>query len=668
MSTYSLLNIGTRALNANYAALQTTGNNIANANVAGYSRQQVELATATGQFTGGGFIGRGVDIQTVTRAHDAFLTRESIATRSIAAGDAARLAQLERLESLFGTGEAGIGYAAGELLNAFGDVASRPQDLSARQVVLARADELAARFRTADDQIAQLQAGVTLDLKNSITAVNGFASQLAAINQQIAGVQGTGHVPNDMLDERDRLVGRIADYLQVSTVAADDGSVSVFVAGGQNIVLAGTATPLTVVADPYDASKLHVGLQEGANVRAIPDAAFGNGSIAGLLRFQGEDLADARNLLGRMATVIGMRMNEQQALGLNLLQPATTGTDLFALGAPEAVAAASNTGGASVQIVIADASFLQASDYELRTDSATPGAYRITRLADGAEFSSVPTAVPGQYQLNRLEGGVATPVGVPTTGIAIDGISVAVTGAPTGTDRFLLRPVGLAMQTMRRDLDDPRGIAAASPVTATLGAANTGSATVASLAVVSPAYSTAPITVRFTDDSGAWQALDAGNAVVASGTWNAGQPIAVNGWQLQLNGAPKTNDSVAIGATPYPANNNGNALALLGLRDEKLIGRELLAGGVVSPGESITDAYSSAMADIGVRVQTAEAASTISAAVAGDAETTRADTAGVNLDEEAARLIQFQQTYQAAAKVIQVAQAVFDTLLQTMAR
>lgn len=669
MSTYSLLNIGTRALNANYAALQTTGNNIANAGVAGYSRQQVDLATSTGQFTGAGFIGRGVDVQTIRRSHDAFLTREAIATRSIASGDAARLAQLERLESLFGTGEAGLGYAAGELLNAFADVASRPQDLSARAVVLARADELAARFRSADDQLAQLQAGVTLDLRNSITAVNGYASQLAAINQQIAGVQGTGHVPNDLLDERDRLVGKIADYLQVSTVAADDGSVSVFVAGGQNIVLGGQATPLTVVPDAYDASKLHVGLQEGAGVRTMPDTAFGNGSIAGLLRFQGEDLADARNLLGRMATTIGMRLNEQQSYGLNLLQPASAGTNLFALGAPQAVASSANTGGASVQIGIADASFVQASDYELRTEPGGPaGAVHITRLADGVEFTAVPTGVPGQFQLNRLVNGVAQPVGAPTTGIAIDGMTVAVSGVPAVNDRFLLRPVALAMQTMRRELDDARGIAAASPVTATRGAANAGSATVASLSVVDAGYSTAPITVRFTSNNGDWQALDAGNAVVASGTWNGSQAIAVNGWELRLTGAPQTNDTIAVGATPYPAGNNGNALALLGVRDETLVGRERLVGGILSPGVSITDAYAAAMADIGVRVQTAQAASTISASVAGDAETARANTAGVNLDEEAARLIQFQQSYQAAAKVIQVAQTVFDTLLQTTSR
>ena len=128
MSATSLMSIGMRAMNANLAALQTTGHNISNANVPGYSRQQVELATATGQFTGAGFFGKGVDMVTVTRSHNEFLTREAAASKSLGAGDQARFEQLARLERLFPLGEQGLGYASGQLLNAMVDLASRPQD------------------------------------------------------------------------------------------------------------------------------------------------------------------------------------------------------------------------------------------------------------------------------------------------------------------------------------------------------------------------------------------------------------------------------------------------------------------------------------------------------------------------------------------------------------
>jgi flagellar hook-associated protein 1 FlgK len=112
-----------------------------------------------------------------------------------------------------------------------------------------------------------------------------------------------------------------------------------------------------------------------------------------------------------------------------------------------------------------------------------------------------------------------------------------------------------------------------------------------------------------------------------------------------------------VAQTQYPAASNGNALALAALRDERFVG-----------GETITDAYASVMAGVGVGVQSARTAADVSGSVAAQARERVSSQTGVNLDEEAARLIQFQQSYQAAAKVLQVAQSVFDTLLQTTGR
>ena len=174
MSVSSLLSIGARAMTANYAALQVTGNNIANANTAGYSRQSVELATSFSQQTGSGFFGKGVDVATVTRAHSDFLTREAATTASLAAADDARNQQLQQLEKVFPTGEDGLGYAAQQVFNAFVDVSNKPQDSSARQVALARVGDLAAQFRSASDQLDSLQAGVTQDLKTAVASVNSL--------------------------------------------------------------------------------------------------------------------------------------------------------------------------------------------------------------------------------------------------------------------------------------------------------------------------------------------------------------------------------------------------------------------------------------------------------------------------------------------------------------
>ncbi|EWS54762.1 MULTISPECIES: flagellar hook-associated protein FlgK [unclassified Methylibium] len=650
-----LMSLGTRAMFANYATLQTIGNNIANANTPGYSRQQVELGTAGGQSTGAGFFGQGVSVQTVTRASDAFLTRDAAMSKSQAARDVARLEQLERLEKVFPTGESGLGYAAGDLLNAFVDVANRPQDASARQVVLARAEELASRFRAADSQLDALQSGVTEDVKNSVTVVNTLAKRVADINRQIAAAQGSGHAPNDLLDQRDQLISEIGSYVQVTTIEADDGSLGVFIGGGQRLVLGSNAQQLKVVPDAYDAAKVRLAISEAGGERLLPEDSLVAGKLPGLLAFQNQDLADARAMIGQLASAIAGAVNRQQSLGLDLGQPAGSGAPLFALGAPAALPASTNArdaGGnflSSVSLTVADPKQLQASDYELRTDASTPGQYFLTRLSDGVTRTVA-------------------------DGDTVDGFTLAIgTPAPGATDRFLLQPVSQAAQGMARVLNNPNGIAASSPVVATVASGNTGTATVGSLTVTSTALDpTQTANISFTDDSGNynWELRDAGNAVVSSGTgtWTAGSTIALNGFELTLAGVPRSGDAVQVAPTTFPAANNGNALSLLALRDAGIVGEQLLAGGVVSAGESITSAYASAMADIGVRVQSARSSSNISTAVATNAEAARAGVSGVNLDEEAARLIQFQQAYQAAAKVLQVAQSVFDTLLSVAAR
>ena len=644
-----LMSLGTRAMFLNYAALQTTGANISNAGTAGYSRQEVQVSTAGGQFTGAGFFGKGAQIDTVARASDAFLTRQAAVSRSQAALDATRLEQLRRLEEVFPSGTEGIGYAAGQLLNAFVDVANRPQDAAARQVVLSRTEELASRFRAAAEQIDTLQAGVVQDVKNSVATVNSLAQRIAAVNQEIAKTQGTGHAPNDLLDQRDRLVSELSGFVQVTTVPADDGTLGVFIGGGQRLVLGNSALQLKAVADTFDPAKVQLAITDSGTDRPLPVDALTGGSIPGLIRFQNEDLDDARALVGQMASAIAGRLNQQQSLGLDLRQPPGTGAPLLTVGTPRVLPAATNAGGGSVSIAIDDATQLQASDYELRADPSTPGQYLVKRLSDGLTRSVV-------------------------AGDSIDGFTIGVgIPAPGPNDRFRLQPVSRAAQGVSRALDDPRGIAAASQVLATAGAGNTGTASVASLRTVSASIDPSlTADLAFTDDAGSysWTLTDASNTVVASGTasWSAGAPIALNGFELQLNGVPRTGDTLQVARTAFPESNNGNALSLLDLRDEAMVGRQDLGGGVFAPGASITSAYASAMADIGVRVQSAKSSSEISTAVADDVERVRAGKSGVNLDEEAARLIQYQQGYQAAAKVLQVAQSVFDTLLSVAAR
>jgi flagellar hook-associated protein 1 len=636
-----LMSIGMRAMFANSAALNVTGHNIANASVAGYSRQQTALETAKGQFTGAGFFGQGVSVVNVTRAHDQFLTMQAAAAKSLSAMDEARRGQLSQLEDVFPPGTAGLGYSMGDFLNAMSDLSNTPADSSARQVVLARAKDVAARFSSAGARLDMLQSGVRSDMQTSVKTVNALSAQIAALNDQIARSTGQNQQPNDLLDQRDALVSQIGQFVQVTTMPASDGSLGVFIAGGQRLVLGNEASKLQVLQDPSDASRSVLALETANQPLMISQDMLTGGSLAGLMRYQNKDLVDARNQLGQMATAFATQVNKAQSLGLDLRNPPGAGAPLFAIGAPQAIGNLNNARDGSgnyigkVNLTVTDGTQVQASDYDLRPDgSGTAGQYTLVRLSDGLSRTVV-------------------------SGDVVDGVRIDI-GPPdmAPNDRFLLRPAGGAATGMRAVLDDPAGVAAASPVTATLGMNNTGTASLASLKVVDASIDPSlTASISFTSATGdySWELRDPSGTLVSSGTavWTAGQPIQLNGFELNLNGVPASGDTMEVSKTPFPATNNGNALQMAGLRD----------AGIVN-GATVTDAYASTMADIGVRVQSATLGANISASASSQADQQLSSKTGVNLDEEAARLIQFQQGYQAAAKVLQVAQSVFDTMLQ----
>ncbi len=639
MTTSSLMSLGTSALYAANAQLLTTSNNIANANTPGYSRQSVELATAGSAYNSAGYFGRGVTVSTVSRAANMFLSQQAVATGSAAAADGVRRDMLSQLEKVFAGGEAGLGHAAIQIFNAFADVATSPGDLSARQAVLGRLEDFASMARSSSDQIEVLQANVVHDVQSGIAEVNTLAGELAKLNLSIAAATNRGHSPNELLDQRDELVRRIGSQVSVHTVQGPDQTVAVYVGSGQTLVLGGTSFKLVSQGNPNDPSRIAVGINIGGQVTQLGTDAVGEGQIAGLLRFQDGDLAEARGRLGQLTAGLGLALNTQQALGLDL--QGQSGSPLLQINGPQALAAAGNRRDASgayvasVTLSVADPSALTASEYQLEPDRNNGGQYKLTRLADGKVFPPV------------------------SDGDTVDGFTITIgANAPQDGESFLLKPVSNAAAGISVVLKNPRGLAAANPMTAAVNLANTGTATVAALTVQAPpASGYQPLTLRFADDIGNYELLDAGDNLLQAGTFSAGQAIQYDGLSLTLNGVPRNGDSISLSPTSQPAASNGNALRFDNLANQGLI-----------DGITVAEAYSNVLADVGVRVQGAVASADNTATVAARARSELSADVGVNLDEEAARLIQFQQSYQAAAKVLQTAQTLFDTLLNSIGR
>ncbi len=658
MGASLLLSLGARAMNASQAAINTIGHNIANANTPGYSRQTVVLKTATPQFTGGGFQGKGVQVDTINRSYNQFLTREANGSRATAAADQSLLTNLQRLEKVLPPGESGLGQGISQFLNAMVDVASRPSDPSARQVVLSRAKEMASRFASAGTQLQDLQQGVVSELKANVVVVNQIAQQIAVLNGDIARLSGSDSAPNDLLDQRDQMVAELSKYIGVTTIPASDGSVGVFIGGGQLLVLGVQAQALVVEGDPYDAQRAQVSLQQAGGTRVLDESSLSGGAIAGLVSFQNNDLQDARNYVGQLATAITMRVNEQQALGLDLGTPPGAGVDLLAVGDPRVLPASTNARDAAgnylsgVVLTRVDPGFLQASSYVLKGDPAAVGSYLLVRESDGLVRSVA-------------------------NGDVVDGFRIDFNPAAPGPfDTYRLEPVATAAAAMRRVLDQTQGVAAASPISAITNVSNTGTASVDTIYAVdastfSAANFPADIVFGTVNADGSVNYTLTTQTGIYNSVWRAGQPIGneagvAQGFALNLIGVPRPGDSLLLNPTAFPAQNNGNVKAFLALQSEAFVGQRDLGAGVIASGATLNDAYAAAMGDIGARVQGTDFLAKASQQVAEDAESARSGEAGVNLDEEAARLLQFQQAYQASAKMLQVAQVVFDELLQSV--
>ena len=660
----SLMNVGVSALNANQQALTTVGHNIANVNTPGYSRQTVYTNALHGQNMGNGFIGKGVQVATVMRNYSALLNRQSNAANAIHAADTSRLQGLMQMQDVFKGGDGSLGAAVTNMMNAFVDVQAAPSDATGRNVVLTRMSELAARFHAASNMLEEQDYSTAQQLRNNALLVNDKASQVARLNNEISRALATGHQPNDLLDARDQVIREINQYVQTTQVAADDGSISLFVGGSQALVLGINSGQLSVEETKEYPGSQRMALyfsQPGGQQLELTAAMVGGGEIAGLLKFRNEDLAEGRNLLGRLAMTIGHELNLQNQRGLTL--NGQQGGALFSLPSTSTgygnITGYSKIGPGAATTQVMDASQLKPSEYRLVFEGS-PVAPVLTRMSDGKVFNATSTPPLNMGNL--------------ATGFDADGlrfiVPAATLAAAVSGNSMLFKPFSTAASEIEALVHNPDELAAASALTANINKNNTGKLQLTQLGANDfTGIPAAQDPVRLTFDGAGqvtYQIYDH-----LSSTWSAasapmdytpGQPITINGWSITLTGTPAAGDTVDVAnALDFGEAfrlNAGNAGAFLDMRDKK----------VFDEGTTLSDGFSAAMAVVGTRTQSVQLAEKLSSTVAKNLEMDRTAVSGVNLDEEAARLLQYQQAYQASSKVIQIAQSLFDSVLNAVGR
>jgi flagellar hook-associated protein 1 FlgK len=623
-----MLGTGTSALLAFQRALGTVSHNVANASTPGYSRQRVDLSSRPAQVEGGHWVGQGVNAASLQRLADGLVFARQIDS----SGELGRLRQLsslsDRVDALFSDPATGLSGHWSEFFNAADALAAEPGSGIARSQLLTSAEQLAARWRTLDGQLSALDQEAGQRLQSAVADANRLATEIADLNRTIH--QAGGKVAPDLLDARELRITQLAALTGATTVE-QDGMLNVFTSGGQPLVVGTQAMQLATAPDPMQAGRVQLSLQTpGGDVR-LPSATV-SGELGGLLEFRERVLDPARAELGRMATAFATAFNDVHRSGVDYT--GAPGGDFFSLAPPRVDPHAGNGGNAGISARIDDVGALTGHDLVLRFD----GAWTAVR-ADTGE------AVP------------MTGSGTAADPFRVAGVAFEVTGTPAPGDRFALRPTAGAAASLRVAVSDPSAIAAAAPLQAAADPSNLGDARAAGAMVTDPAAFAgfAGATIEFID---AGQYTIDGNGPFA---YVAGSPIgdAAAGWSLSLEGTPAAGDRFTLSPTPPRSTGNGNALAL-GALDR----RDLLDGGT----RSLTDGLTGLTARAGAGARHARLSFEAQGAIDAQVYAERESVSGVNLEEEAADLLRYQQAYQAAAQIIATADTMFQTLMAAVRR
>lgn len=433
----SLFSIGLSGLNAARTAFNTTSNNIANVNTPGYNRELPIFAQSGAS--------QGVKVTDVQRQFDRYIANQLNAANAKTSGLDTYQTQVSQIDNLLADEDSGLAPLMQKFFGAVATLAGSPADPAARQGVVGQADTLAAQFRSFDQYLADMATGLNGQLSNEVGQINNTAKQIADLNTQITLAKAKlGQAPNSLLDQRDQLVADLAQHVNITTMAQDDGTYNISIGNGQPLVSGGREFTLQVVNSAADPTSTAIGYDDAAgNVVELTDGIFNGGTLGGLLSFRDETLNPTRSQLGQLAVSLAQGVNTVHEAGVDL--NGNAGQAMFGVGDPQVFANQRNTGTASAAVAFDPANLAQltANDYDLKFDAAS-GQFRVTNLATGE--SSLQALDPATNQLSF--GGVT---------VTIDDPALLQNG-----DRFQVQPTRGAAGGFANLIHDTSALAAAS--------------------------------------------------------------------------------------------------------------------------------------------------------------------------------------------------------------
>jgi flagellar hook-associated protein 1 len=641
-----LFSTAATGLDAASQSLQTVSNNTANVNTPGYNVESVQQTELSG---GPGQPGDGTSVTSIQRAFEQFVFTQMVGASSV--NQAAQVAQnsAQNLAAIFPVtsgGAGGLGASLTGFFSAMDGVGQNPTNLTNRQNFLSNANELAANFNTVANQLAASMTSLNGQLTNAVAQINTLTQQIASVNKQVAMLSSQGGTgpPGALLDNLDNLVQQLGQQLGITVISGPSNTLDVYTTGGDILVNGGSSANLVATSGTYGGNSPSVIYQPtGQDITSN----LSGGTIGGVITAQAQ-VVSAQNSVGALAVALADSVNTQQSLGLDL--NGALGTNLFLVAGPSVLPAASNTGTGTLTTTITN------------TSAFTADNFIVAKTASGYQATNVETR-----QVSALGSGPS---------LSLDGMTLTVSGTINSGDSFEIEPTANAAQTLKLIQSSPSAVAAASPYVSTPGS-NLGNVTAsafgpttsgslgAGTVVVPSSYFGQDLTVRFTS-AATFNVLSSSNTVIASGSFSA-----TNGAEIAIAypssappgevavaslspGTPATGDTFSL--TPGGVGSNGNIESMISLASQSLLS-----------GQTLSSAYATLVGQVGSAGQSASFAASASQGVLSQVQTVQQSISGVNLDEQAADLITFQQAYQASAQVIAVAQTLFQNLLTAVA-
>ncbi len=676
-----LIGTGLSGILSHQAALNTTGNNITNANTPGYSRQEVVFETQDARRTGAGSIGTGVNVANIRRLADQYLVQQVREDSSLFGEQNALNAELSRLDNLLGGESTGLNTALNNFFASLQNAAEDPASLPQRQLVLSEAQQVVNRFEAINQELIQQRESVKTQMQQGAADANTLLKSIAELNLAISESPGLaqGRMPNELMDKRDEALRKLSELVNVRVTESEGSQVNVSLANGQALVVGSNASQLGTRTSPEDPVRLQFTLTAGGRTMGVDDQITG-GKLGGLRRFESEALNPARDQLGRVAIGLQETMNHQHEIGMDLegdlggLFFSDMNREAYQRGRVVASENNAEPRDARLAVEITDSQDLQA------------GSWTLQFTGDGRDYELVDDSNGDVVNRGRLPASTTAEITMPGFNIRVE------SGTFSPDDKFSIQPTRLGASNISLEVEREEDLAFASPVRAEGSLGNAGNAKIDQgrmLDVRNPFTNSLlpdfqqkgqlspPLEIRFRELGSGEMVYDLYNADTGALVENGDTTVPRNvyqdglsnklftedpaspdyrGYQFEISGKPADGDVFTIGYNTNGTSDNRNAelLAALGT-----------ANTLNNGSQNFTESYAGLVEDVGVKTRQSQLDKEAGQTLLAQSSNQRESVSGVNLDEEAGKLIQYQAAYNASAQVMSVAQDLFNTLLQS---